>query len=90
MDLVVTGCGGFRALVDGKLNFISGDWLISGFNLEISSLNFIFLFILEYLDIIYFLNLRVIIYLNFDYLIFFLVLFLLFWWKSLKSLERSR
>jgi len=43
--------------------FISKE-LISGLNLEISSLNFIFLFLLEYLDIIYFLNLRVIIYLN--------------------------
>ena len=28
MDLVVTGCGAFRALVDGELNFISGEWKI--------------------------------------------------------------
>ena len=54
------------------IDFYEGESeLISGFNLEISSLNFMFLFTVEYLDIIYFLNLRVLIFFNFNYLIFF-------------------
>lgn len=49
--------------------------LISGFNLELRSLKFIFLFIIEYLDIIYFINLRTLIFFFNDYI--FVCLFLI-------------
>lgn len=52
--------------------------LISGFNLELGSLNFIILFIVEYLDIIYFINLIVLIFFYFDLNIFILIFFLVF------------
>jgi NADH:ubiquinone oxidoreductase subunit H len=57
--------------------------LISGFNLELSSLNFILLFIIEYLEIIFFLNLTLILFFFLNYIIlniFFIYFFL--WFRS--------
>ena len=51
--------------------------LISGFNLELGSLNFIILFIIEYLDIIFFVNLSCLIFFYID-IIFILNLFFLY------------
>ena len=50
--------------------------LISGFNLELGSLKFILLFMIEYLDMIYFINLTILIYLfsNLKELIIFIML----------------
>lgn len=45
--------------------------LISGFNLEFSSFYFMILFIIEYLDIIFFINLSSLIFFYFNY--FFLI-----------------
>jgi NADH:ubiquinone oxidoreductase subunit H len=53
--------------------------LISGFNLELRSFKFILLFIVEYLDMIYFLNLRMLIffYLSLISFLFLMVLLLI-------------
>lgn len=52
--------------------------LISGFNLELRSLKFILLFMVEYLDIIYFINLTILIFIfiNLNELIIFMLLIL--------------
>ena len=54
--------------------------LISGFNLELGAIKFIMLFIVEYLDIIYFINLTILIFINLNLknlnLIIFLILLL--------------
>lgn len=52
--------------------------LISGFNLELSSLNFIILFMIEYLDMIYFVNLSVLIFFYLKLILVFNLFFLLF------------
>lgn len=58
--------------------------LISGFNLELRSLKFIILFIIEYLDIIYFINLTILIFLfiNFKEVVIFILLILFLWIRT--------
>lgn len=58
--------------------------LISGFNLELRSLKFILLFIIEYLDIIYFINLTNLIFFFNKYieLIIFFLLILFLWIRT--------
>jgi len=62
--------------------------LISGFNLELRSLNFIILFIIEYLDIIFFINLTILIFI-YSYLINLLnlIIFLIFLWVRIFTIR---
>lgn len=59
--------------------------LISGFNLELGSFKFIVLFMVEYLDMVYFLNLRVVIFFYCHYVFLFrlLILLVVLWVRTL-------